>query len=179
MLQECSIIKVAAVFFNEPTSPHYLKEISQKANIAHTSVKSYLIQMKKQSLLKESLQKKGKRYFPIYQANLESKQYRRYKQLYNLLKLQESGLIDSLQDQLMPRSMVLFGSYSRGEDVEDSDIDIFLESKKAEFDIGTFEKKLNRKVQLHFKEHFAEYPPELKNNIINGFLLSGYVKAFK
>ena len=43
MLQKCSILQVAGVFFNEPTKDHYLIEISQKANLAHTAVKKNLL----------------------------------------------------------------------------------------------------------------------------------------
>ena len=39
MLQKCSILKTAGIFFNEPTKEHYLMEISRKARLAHTSVK--------------------------------------------------------------------------------------------------------------------------------------------
>jgi predicted nucleotidyltransferase len=92
------------------------------------------------------------------------------------LDLQNSGLIYLLEKELMPKSIVLFGSYFRGEDVEDSDIDLFVESKRREMDLGKFENILKRKIQLHFSEKFKDYPPELKNSIINGIVLEGYLK---
>lgn len=178
MLQECSIFKVAGIFFTEPTKQHYLMEISQKAGLAHTSVKKYLIDLKNKGVIKETLEKKGKRKFPVYTADLESTAYRKYKRMFNIAKLIESGLIDYLKDNLMPKTTVLFGSYSRGEDVEESDIDIFLECKKNNLDLSKLEKQLGRKIQLHFKEKFKNYPTELKNNIANGIVLSGYLEAF-
>ncbi|VVB81038.1 Nucleotidyltransferase domain protein [uncultured archaeon] len=178
MLQECSMFSVADVFFTEPTKQHYLMEISQKAGLAHTSVKKHLERMKETGLIKEASEKKGKRKFPIYTANLENPKYKEYKRALNLLKLEESGLLRYLKDKLMPKSIVLFGSYSRGEDIEDSDIDIFAECKKNELDLSKFEKQVKRKIELHFKEKFKEYPAELKNNIINGIVLSGYLEAF-
>jgi len=168
---------VADVFFTEPTKQHYLMEISQKAGLAHTSVKKYLERMEKAGIIKETSEKKGKRSFPIYAASLENIEYKRYKRAFNLLKLEESGLIDHLKDKLMPKSIVLFGSYARGEDIEESDIDIFLECKKKELDLSKFEKQISRKIELHFKEKFKEYPAELKNNIINGIILRGYLEA--
>jgi predicted nucleotidyltransferase len=178
MLQECSIFAVAGVFFSEPTKTHYLMEIAKKAGIAHTSVRKYLGQMKKEGIIKETSEKKGKRLFPIYTANTENTEYKKNKRISNLLRLEKSGLIDYLKSKLMPKSIVLFGSYTRGEDIEESDIDLFIECKKKELDLSKFEKYLNRKIELHFKEKINKYPPELKNNIINGIVLHGYLEAF-
>ena len=178
MLQKCSIIKVAEVFFDEPTKTHYLIEISQKAKIAHTSVKKHLSTLKDQSIISEHSEKKGKRDFPIYKANIENKEYRFYKKIHNLTKLKTTGLTKFLKDRLMPGAIILFGTYSRGEDVEESDIDIFVMCKKEGIDLTRFEKQLKRKIQLHFKKDFKEYPEELKNNIINGVNLEGYLEAF-
>lgn len=178
MLQECSLFMVAEVFFNEPTKTHYLIEISKKSKLAHTSVKGHLLTLKKLSIIKESFENKGKRKFPIYSANLESKEYNIYKNICNIILLRKSGLIDFLKYSLMPNAIVLFGSYARGEDTEDSDIDLFVECKKGELDLSRFEKILNRRIDIHFKDKFKEYQKELKNNIINGIVLEGYLEAF-
>jgi len=178
MLQKCSILKVAEIFFKEPTKEHYLLEISKKSDIAHTSVKKHLSTLKKQLIITERIEEKGNRRFPIYKANINEKNYREHKQIYNLLKLRESKLLDFLNDTLMPGSIVLFGSYQKGEDTENSDIDIFIEAKEEKIDLTKFEKQLNRSIQLHFKENFKKYPNELKNNIINGIVLEGYLEAF-
>ena len=179
MLQKCSILKIAGVFFEEPTKRHYLIEISKKSKIAHTSVKKHLSTLKKLSIIKESIEKKGSRNFPIYTADINNKNYKNYKKIYNFLKLKESKLIDFLKDKLMPKSIILFGSYQRGEDVEDSDIDLFIECKEEKLDLSNFKKQLKRNIQLHFKENFKKYPKELKNNIINGMILEGYLEVFK
>lgn len=175
MLQKCSLIKVAAVFFREPTSQHYLKEISKKAGLAHTSTKKYLLELKKMLIITETAEKRGKRNFPIYKASLESNNYKNAKKLFNIHSL--SAITQFLKDRLAPKSMTLFGSYARGEDIEESDIDIFIECKKEAVDLSNFEKELKRKIQLHFNPNFKDYPEELKNNIINGIVLSGYLEA--
>ena len=178
MLQKCSILKVAGVFFREPTRDHYLIEISKKANLSHTSTKTHLQNLKKLSIIKESIEKKGSRKFPIFKADINNKNYREYKKIYNLLELQKSNITDFLKDKLMPKSIILFGSYQRAEDIEDSDVDIFVECKEEELDLSKYIKKLDRNIQLHFKENFTRYPVELKNNIVNGIVLEGYLEAF-
>ncbi len=178
MLQKCSILRVAGVFFQEPTREHGLLEISRNTGIAHTSVKKHLETLKKMKIISEHSEKKGSRLYPMYKAEQTNVAFRDHKKIYNLAELIKSGLIKSLKDKLNPKSIMLFGSYQRGEDIEDSDIDIFLETEKTNIDSLKFEKILKRKIQLHFKENFKEYPAELKNNIINGTILEGYLEAF-
>ena len=171
-------MKVATVFFNEHTKSHYLIEISRKSKLAHTSAKMHIDELKQMTIIKESLEKKGTRVFPLYAADLNSAEYKKNKRIYNLLKLEDCGLIEFLKDKLAPKSIVLFGSYARGEDLEDSDIDLFIECKKAEIDIKKFEKMLQRRIQLHFRGNFRDYPAELKNNILNGLVLSGFLEGY-
>lgn len=177
MLQKGNMVLVLGTFFNEPTKNHYLKEISKTINLAHTSVKIILKYLIKQNLVLCINEKKGRRVFPLYKANINNKDFKIYKRLYNLLLIQESDLIKFLGDNLTPKSIVLFGSFSRGEDVEDSDIDLFIESSKTDLNLDKFEKLLGRKIELHFNENFTKYPAELKANIINGIVLYGYLEV--
>ncbi len=178
MLQKSSLWLVAQVFFNEPIKKHYLKDISRNINLAHTSVKKHLETLKKEEIIIETTEIRGKRQFPLFQANFQNKKYQENKQIHNLIAIKESRLIDFLKDNLMPKNVILFGSYARGEDVEDSDIDLFIETKRKTMNLSKFEKILNRKIQLHFNEEFKNYSNELKNNIINGIILQGYLKVF-
>ena len=38
--------------------------------------------------------------------------------------------------------------------------------------------QLNKKIHLLFKESVKEIPKELKNNILNGIILKGYITVF-
>ena len=178
MLQNCSILKIAKVFFQEPTTAHYLKEISKKAQLAHTSVSKHLKELIKQDIIEVKSEKKGKRNFPVYHAKM-NETFKRYKRIHNLYVFEDSKIIPYLKDNCMPRSMTLFGSFAKGEDTEDSDIDIFIESKEKPIKLEVYKRKLKRKIQLHFKENFNEYPKELKNNILNGIVFQGYREIFK
>ena len=178
MLQKSSISKTMEVFFQEPTKLQYLLDISRKIKVAHTSVKANLKELVKAGIITEHKEKKGTRVFPTYQANRESRLFRQQKILYNLSSLWESGIITYLEEKLAPKSIVLFGSYARGEDTEESDIDLFIECSKEEVDVTAFEKKLHRKIELHFNKKFESYPKELKNNIINGIVLHGFLEGY-
>ncbi len=179
MLQKSSILKTSEIFFVSPNKKHYLMDISRSIGLAHTSVKKNLDKLVKLGLIIESIEEKGRRKFPLYKANTDNRLFKEYKMVYNLSSLLESGVIEFIEEKLMPKSIVLFGSYQRGEDIENSDIDIFVECKEEELTLNKFEKKLGRKIQLHFKENFTLYPKELKNNIINGIVVRGFLEGYK
>ena len=179
MIQKSNISKVLELLFDNPNKEYNLKELSRLSKIAHTSVKSYINIMIKEGIILEKKEKKGKRIFPTYKTNIQSQEYRKLKKISNIQRIIESGLIEYLKDKTMPRSIVLFGSYQKGEDTEESDIDIFIESTEKKVNLEQFEKKLNKKIQLHFNSDFDKYSKELKNNIINGLKLFGFLEVFK
>ena len=173
------MLSTLEIFFQSPSKEHYLMDISRKIGLAHTSVKKNLDKLVRLGLIKETVEKKGSRKFPLYKADTSNKPFKRYKSIYNITSIIESNLIDFIEEKLAPKSIVVFGSYQRGEDAEESDIDIFVECKKEKLELDKFEKKLVRKIQLHFNENFVSYPKELKNNIINGISLSGFLEGYK
>ena len=179
MLQKSSIERTIEVFFVNPTKKYYLMDISRTIDLAHTSVKKNLDTLVKLKLVIESVEKKGGRKFPFYQANVDNITFKKYKKIYNLSLILHSKLIEFLEEKLMPKSILLFGSYQRGEDLETSDIDLFLECKKEKLDLSSFEKKFGRKIELHFSDHFSSYSKELKNNIINGIVLHGFLEGYR
>ena len=179
MLQKSSVLCTAEFFFVNPSKEHYLMDISRNIGLAHTSVKRNLKDLVILGIISEHSEKKGGRLFPIYKANLHNKLFKRYKLIHNISSILESGFVDFIEERLMPKSIVLFGSYSRGEDTESSDIDLFVECKNEELNLKLFEKKLGRKIELHFKEKFTLYPKELKNNIMNGVVLSGFLEGYE
>ncbi len=179
MLQKSSTWKALEIFFIHPTKAHYLMDISRTIKLAHTSVKKSLDELVRIGLVRKSVEKKGRRRFPLYAAKNDAALFRRQKLVYNLSSLFEAGIADFIEEKVSPKSIVLFGSYAKGEDTEESDIDVFVECRQEKLDLKPFERKLGRKIQLHFSENFADYPKELRSNIINGFVLSGFLDAYQ
>ena len=178
MLQKSSILNTLNVFFEEPTRRHSLIDISRKISLAHTSVKKNIKGLIDLGFIKKEIETKGTRKFPVYIANRSYKRFTQVKKINNLDSLLKSGLVEFLEEKLMPKCIVVFGSYSKGEDIEESDIDLFIESKKTEINCIPFEKKLKRKIELHFKERFNDYSKELKNNILQGIVLNGFLEGY-
>jgi predicted nucleotidyltransferase len=116
----------------------------------------------------------------FYSADRSSQLFLIQKKLDNLRKIYASGLIEHINQHLSNPSMILFGSYSRGEDIEASDIDLYIESAQKTLNLKQFEKQLGRAIHLHIFESLTKIPRrELRNNIINGIPLSGFVEAFR
>jgi len=175
MLQICTIDKVLNVFLNSPSRRFNLKEISKLSGIAHTSVKNELEKLIKQKLIVKEIEIKGKRKFPVYFPNVNGR-FLELKKMHNEHLIKQSGLIDYLKIKLMPNSIILFGSFSRGEDTKESDIDLFVESKPKEINLNKFEKMLNHKINLIFKSSINLLKKEFLNSILNGIILYGVVE---
>ena len=104
--------------------------------------------------------------------------FKLYKRNDLILNIHQNGLLDYIYDSCLPAVIILFGSASKGEDIEESDIDIFIQSQKKKLALGKYEKILNRKISLFFEEKFNKLSKELKNNLLNGLIVKGYIKVF-
>lgn len=165
IIQKCSLWKVAEIFFIEPTKVHFIKEISKKISLAPTSVRIHI-----ETLLSENLIEKVKSApFFGYKSLRENSDFIFQKKVSNLILLQESNLINKLKEKY-PKSIILFGSYNKGEDIESSDIDIFVDLNKFKFDSSEFERSLKRKIHLIFRQ---EPNKSLLESINQGTLLFG------
>lgn len=91
----------------------------------------------------------------------------------NLKALYESGLVDFLEEKFPGSAIILFGSYSLGEDTVHSDIDIAVISKEKQADLIKFEKILERTIFLHFYGSLEKIDKNLRNNILKGITLIG------
>lgn len=182
MLQKYSGWRVLRVFFDDP-SPETLglslREISRRSGLAHTSVKKHLQTLEEEGLVKTRQEKRGSRTYPVYRSNRNSEKFKHFKTVDMVFRIGGSGILDVIEGETTPDCIVLFGSAARGEDVRSSDIDLYVQSEEKELDLSEYESFLERSVQLHFQPDFNSYPPELRNNIVNGITLRGFLKAYK
>ncbi len=174
MVQISSRYRILQEFMDSPTKEFHMREISRRIKLAQPSVMNHL-----QALLKEKLIIKEKKdLYPIYRANRESAIFNIYKKNHTVLTLTQSGLLDYIYNSCLPSVIILFGSASRAEDIETSDVDIFIQSSYKKLDLAIYERQLKRKIGLFFEQDFHKLSPELKNNILNGIILKGYIKVF-
>lgn len=174
MLQNYTTYRILQLFFDSPTKLFQLREISRLINVSLPSVINHVKKLEKEGFIKR--EKKG--VYESYTAN-KTDRFKLYRRSDILIRLYESGLIEYLDDELSPSVIVLFGSASRGEDIEDSDIDLFILAKEEDLDLKKYEKKLKRKIEPFFEEKIKDIPKELLNNINNGIVLKGYLKVLE
>ncbi len=168
MGRKCSYLKVLEVFFVEPTTTHFIKEISRKINLAPTSVRKHIKHLLAKNLIKRNKAKP----FDGFIANRENDDFIFYKRVYNLYTLKE--LSNFLISSFWPKLLVVFGSYARGEDIEESDIDILIVTKaKKEINLNKFEKRLKRKINLLIIDKLGKLDKNIVKKIYNGIVLYG------
>jgi len=174
MIQKYSRYKILEQFFDFPRKDFQMRELSRKTKIAQPSIMNHLKELLNEKLIIK--EKKG--IYPTYKSNRDNELFKTYKKLNLILRIKQSNLLDDIYDSCQPNSVILFGSSSKGEDIEESDIDLFIQAKEKKLNLKKYEKVLKRKVTLFFQENFSKLSNELKNNILNGIVLRGYIKVF-
>jgi len=159
------------IFAEDPLKIHYVKEIARKINLAPTSVKLHCDKLEKENLI---MKIKGER-FVGFMANRENEDFVFYKRIMNKITLKQSNLLTYLIKTLYPQTIILYGSFMRGEDVKESDIDILIISKSsAPLNLDKFEKILNKKIDIKIIKNISDMHKNLQLEINNGEVLYGY-----
>lgn len=174
MLSNYNGWKVLMAFFNDPLKEYGLRELSREVKIAPKSVKNYL----KPLIQKKIIIEKSSHNLIYYKANRESKEFLFNKKINNLSIMAESGLIEHIYESCLPNAIILFGSFGKGEDIKESDVDLYVQSKEKKIMLEKYEKIINKTINVFFSDNFGKLSSELKNNIINGTILKGYLKVF-
>ncbi|MBS3156599.1 nucleotidyltransferase domain-containing protein [Candidatus Woesearchaeota archaeon] len=171
-----SIFKVAELIFNYPNKTFHIRELTRKTNFSTTAVTKAIEELNKYNIVTIETTQLTKN----VKANLESEEYRFYKLVFNLYRLEKYNIINILISEYRPEAIVLFGSFAKGEDTENSDIDILVITpgkEIKEINIEKLEKEFNRKINLHILQNIEKSSTEFKNSIANGIVLYGYIKV--
>ena len=149
------------------------REIAKILSVSPTAVANSIKKLKDSSLITIEKTK------TINFISFNRDEYRaiELKRVENLKNIYISGLSDYLEKELAGSTVILFGSYSKGEDTYASDIDIAVVARKDKMlHLDEYEKILNRKINVNFYNSWKDIHKYLKNNILNGILLHGSVE---
>lgn len=174
MLQKYSRYRILEEFFDYPRKEFYIRELSRATKIALPSVTNHLKALVSEGLVTK--QKEG--LYPNFIADRENDLFKLYKKFNLMHRIHETGLLKEIYDFFVPNAIILYGSASKGEDIEESDVDFFIQAKEKKIDVSKYEKLLKRKIHLFCEENFNKLSKELRNNILNGIILKGYIKVF-
>lgn len=165
--------KVMELFFNNPTKEWHFEEIVKEAKIARSKTNDWLKKFIKMKLIKK-VKEKGN--MPYYLSNYDFLEYKHKKKLFGLNQLYKSGFLAHLNSLKKTNSIILFGSFSRSDWYEDSDIDLFIYGDPEGLKIADYELKLNRDIQLFIcqnPQELSKLGKGLIKHIIKGNLIKG------
>ena len=159
-----------------------VREVARLVRVSPSTASKYLNQLLKEGFLKSV----EERNCILYSADIENRQFKDLKIYSNIKKIRLSGIIEFIEKELnYPELIQLFGSFAKGENRKESDIDLFILSEsKLTLDLTRFEKKLGAGIQIfqYNRKNLEKMKitnKELLNNIINGITLSGFFEVFR
>jgi len=161
---------------NSPLKQWHFEEIVKKAKVTKTVANKWLKKYLKEGLL-QKVKEKGK--FPYFMVGSNNLIYNSKKRIYALEQLYKSGLISKLSSIKSADTVIIFGSFARGDWYKDSDIDIFVYGNIDDFDKNNYESKLKKHIELHVfenKEEIKQIKTGLINNVINGYVVKGRIQ---
>jgi len=143
LLGNKAVIEILEFFFKNPTQKFSQIKIRKKIKLAKATATKWLDKITKENLI--LVEKQGPTKF--YELNRENNLIKQLKILHNLSYLNE---VRNLAQKFNSESY-LYGSSARGEDVEESDIDILIIGKVKKEEIIKEIEKLSSKIKKEIK----------------------------
>lgn len=173
-------VRVLYWFFDFPLKEVSLSDLSKNTGISKSTANKIVHRLVDIGFLKKEVLSRIWR----IRCNLTHPYNLSIKMPYHLELIYQSGILEAIYKQIPnPRAIILFGSYRKGDDTEQSDIDIAIEVLGNErlkiIELGIIDKigyRKNVKVNLHI---FSRNKIDLNlfANIANGIVLAGFLEA--
>ena len=152
-------------FFEDNYNRIHVREYAKIQKISPPTSSKLLEKYHLKNFLKKELDKQ----YIYYYANKSSEIFKDLQRIYWKIKLKP--IIKYIENETINPIIILFGSIAKGELKKGSDIDlaIFTHTNKK-LNLTNFE---DREIQVFKFKTLNDVPKELKNNILNGYKLSG------
>lgn len=146
------------------------RKISKLLKVSPTAIAKSLKLLEKEFLIKKEKNKEMN--LNLVELNRDNKRTLELKRIENLKILYESNLVDFLEESFPGSTIILFGSYAKGEDTEKSDIDIaIINSKEKPLNLTSFEELLEKNIRINFYKDIDRIDKNLKESILSGIEL--------
>ncbi|PIN91042.1 hypothetical protein COU57_02235 [Candidatus Pacearchaeota archaeon CG10_big_fil_rev_8_21_14_0_10_32_14] len=166
--------KILNMIFAHPSRTFHIRELARELKLHPNTVVTLASELEKENLIL----KEKKLHVVEIKANEKNKKFVEKKRLSNLSRIYQSGIIDFLTLKYSPRCVIVMGSYSLGEDIERSDIDLVVITHRKENkneDLSKYEKAFHRKIHLIITD-YKDISHEFYTNLINGVVVHGYLE---
>lgn len=161
---------------NSPLKEWHFEQILKEVNVTRLVANKWLKKYTKLGMLKR-IKEKGR--FPFFTVGINNSVYYSLKRIYVLEQFNKSGMIPNLLDLKDAKTVIIFGSFIKGDWYKDSDIDIFVLGNIGDFDKSVYELKLARRIEMHVfenKKEIQDVKTGLIRNVINGYLIKGQIQ---
>ncbi|BAI61505.1 conserved hypothetical protein [Methanocella paludicola SANAE] len=172
-INEDNRIRILKLFFDGPNVRLHVREVARRSGLTPRGAQKILRSLKQSGLLCSESTGVVNNYW----GNYENEKFIGLKRSLNLYSLYSTGLLLAIEAYYRyPKCIILFGSYSRGDDTADSDIDIAIVTSMKDLpDTIIYEKLLKRKIGLHLISNVKQEDANFINTLINGIVMSGYL----
>lgn len=166
--------KIIRLFFIKAGSSLTENSVAKHLGVARQSVSKALPFLKEKQVLIIEKDEESKRLSIM--LNRDDHKVIWMKRCDNVLQIYESGLVQFFHDHFPEATIILFGSYSYGEDTLKSDIDIaIIGSLQKDVDLSKYEQLLERQININYYKSFKLIHANLLNNILNGITIKGVI----
>jgi predicted nucleotidyltransferase len=150
------------------------RAIAKSLKVSPTAISKSLMSLKKYNIIE--INKEENINLTNIELNRNNEKVIELKRTENLKMIYESGLSNFLEEKFPGCAIILFGSYSFGEDSIESDIDIaIINGKEKTLELNKFEKLLEREIRINYYKDIKSIHKNLRSNILNGIVLSGRI----
>ncbi len=171
--------RILRLLFMFPYTEFTLSELAEQGSVSKSTASRILNDLSKEELI--TIVNLGIVW--RIRAKYDNSNYKKEKIVHNLSIIYRSGVVEYLNQKYHPKNVILFGSFRKGEDSQESDIDIALEvDEDIDYKILTFEDfeeietQIKRKIRVHLFNR-KKIDLNLFNNIVNGIALSGFLEV--
>ena len=159
-MQELKLIEMASFFLENPYREMYIRELSRKLKLSVFAVKKYADLLVKEGLLIEE-RRANLRYL---RANMENPAVKQLKVALNLKRIFDSKMVEAVEEGILNlSSIVVFGSVAKGEDDENSDLDVLIIGKDNRINLDGVEKRIGKRINEQIFS-WSEWNKQAKNN---------------
>jgi len=167
--------EILRVLFLKSGSEINARKLAITLDVTQPAISKALPMLEKEELIIIKKDKNSKRL--SISINWDNNKIRWLKKIENLKMLYTSGLPEILEKEFAGGTIILFGSFFRGDDTINSDIDIAIIGRKDKnISLKKYEMMLEREIRINFYDSFEKIHKNFKENLFNGIVLSGGIR---
>ncbi|MAG60839.1 hypothetical protein CL619_03565 [archaeon] len=152
------------------------RKLAKSLSVSPTSIANSLPTLEKQQFI--TINRNKEMNLNLIEFNRNNQRAIWQKRAINLKYLYNSGIVETLKEKYPGTTIILFGSFAKGEDTYKSDIDIAIvgAKRKKNISLNIFETQMDKSININCYKEWKSIHKSLKENLCNGIILSGGIE---